>query len=237
MREELESLWYAMKDSHFKRCMEELDERLDHSQSLEAALPEAVKTVLEAMHGEAGTLWFYERFKDGRIYPRVSVPGTDWKGLSLLPGEGIAGQVIESGVPVIISDCHTDSHWAGRVDAETGFMTRSMICVPLKLESLVFGCLQIVNKTDGTVFDEKDLHFAMQLAEEVLETMQQHHVLDTYAAPEIAEEDGMGFFELVCQMDRKDQERWLRGRPEFAALRLRQQQEVLRLLSELRKLF
>lgn len=237
MREELESLWYAMKDSHFRRCMEELDERLDHSTNLDAALHEAVKTVLKAMHGEAGTLWFYERYQDGRIYPKVSFPEVDFGGVSLLPGEGIAGQVIQSGEALIIPDCQADERWAGRVDARTGFVTKSMICVPLVTDGNIFGCLQLINKTDGTAFDEKDLKFSLRLAEEVLETMQQRGVLELYSQPEETQEREPGFMELLCRMDRREQERWLRGRTEFAKLRLSQQQEVLHMVAELSKFF
>ncbi len=237
MREELETLWYAMKDSHFRRCMEELDERLNQSKDLDSALNEAVKTVLKVMHGEAGTLWFYERFQDGRIHPRISIPKVSAEDVSLVPGEGIAGQVIESGEPMMIADCQADERWAGRVDAKTGFVTRSMICVPLKLESLIFGCLQIVNKTDGTAFDEKDLNFAQRLADEVLEAMQKQGVLEAYSIPKAENSEAPSFFSVVSEMPRKEQERWLRGRAEFARLRQSEQQEVLRLLGELRAYF
>ena len=57
--------------------------------------------------------------------------------------------MIQSGKSVIIQDCQADPRWAGRVDQKTGFQTKSMICVPLALEDVVFGCIQIITKTDA----------------------------------------------------------------------------------------
>lgn len=71
------------------------------------------------------------------------------KGFSLLPGEGIAGKVIQTGKSEIISDCQKDPRWAGKADAKTGFRTESMICVPLSLKQIVFGVIvaQCIERT------------------------------------------------------------------------------------------
>ena len=131
MREEMEFIWNAMKDSHYRRTIEQLTNSIQEVRSLDEALPVMLKTVLYAIHAQTGTFWFYDRFGDGRIHPRVACEGADLMNISLMPGEGIAGQVIQSGGSVIIPDCQSDPRWAGRVDEKTGFRTRTMICVPL----------------------------------------------------------------------------------------------------------
>ena len=79
-------------------------------------------------------------------------------------GEGIAGAVVESGKTTVVKDCKSDERWAGRFDAKTGFVTRSMICVPLLNKYEVIGCIQIINKTDGSLYDDEDVKICKDLA-------------------------------------------------------------------------
>lgn len=131
----------------------------------------AAQTVLEAVAGalqaEAGTFWFYRRFEDGRISPMAVCGGGRLEGIYLLPGEGIAGQVVNSGEPLVISDCRQDDRWTGKVDTETGYITRTVLCVPLKTEGMAFGALQLINKAGGKPFDGQDLAFVEELARQI----------------------------------------------------------------------
>lgn len=239
MREEMESMWNAMKASHYKRTMDQLVRSISDTRSLDDALHAALEMVLRAVHAETGTVWFYERFKDGRIYPKASFDGADMTGICLLPGEGIAGQVVQNGKSVIIQDCQADPRWAGRVDKKTGFRTRTMVCVPLSLEGLVFGCIQLINKTDGVAFDEKDLSFAQRLAEEIAVLLKHMGMLEEFAAAARSGEDSgrddVSFRDVFCAESEKEMDYQLRSIPEFSALRHSDQQEVLRMAREIRK--
>ncbi len=73
----------------------------------------------------------------------------------LKAGEGIAGWVAEHGDPVLVRDVHHDARWYGEV--ETGFLTRSVLCVPLKIDDHVMGVLQVLNKKGPVGFTERDL--------------------------------------------------------------------------------
>lgn len=239
MREEMESLWGAMKVSHYKRTIDQLTRSIRDTESLEDALHVSLEMVMHAVHAETGTFWFYERFKDGRIYAKATYDGSDLSAIRLLPGEGIAGQVIQSGKHVIIQDCQADPRWAGRVDKKTGFQTRSMICVPLSLDDLVFGCIQIINKTDGVAFDEKDLTFADRLASEISVLLKHQGLLDDFIAKaNPAEATGtkeVSFRDVFLADSEKELDYQMRSIREFSALRYSDQQEVLRMAQEIRR--
>lgn len=161
-------IWDAMKDAKYRRTLEELQKVIGNAHgSLDEAIAAALDMACSAVHAEAGTFWFYSRFGDGMIHPRAWYGGGDIKGLRLLPGEGIAGQVIENGKPIMIADCQADPRWAQKADESTGFRTKSMLCVPLMVDELPFGCIQMINKTDDSLFDEKDLEFESCLAAEI----------------------------------------------------------------------
>eukprot|EP00428_Durinskia_dybowskii_P012238 CAMPEP_0170223444 /NCGR_PEP_ID=MMETSP0116_2-20130129/11422_1 /TAXON_ID=400756 /ORGANISM="Durinskia baltica, Strain CSIRO CS-38" /LENGTH=662 /DNA_ID=CAMNT_0010474147 /DNA_START=14 /DNA_END=1998 /DNA_ORIENTATION=+ len=60
---------------------------------------------------------------------------------------GIAGHVASTGEPVVIEDAYSDARFDRSVDNQTGFRTRSVMCVPLKAKKAVFGVAQLINKT------------------------------------------------------------------------------------------
>lgn len=142
----------------------EITRQLQESESLEDALRSALKQVVTAVGAEAGTIWFYNSKGDGKIYPSFWIGGADLTGLSLHSGEGIAGTVVESGKTTVVKDCQSDERWAGRFDEKTGFVTKSMICVPLVNKYEVIGCIQIINKKDGSLYDSDDVKICEDLA-------------------------------------------------------------------------
>lgn len=83
-------------------------------------------------------------------------------------GHGIAGYVAEKGESLNIKDVNQDPRHYENVDKKTGFETRSMICVPLKIEEKIIGTAQVLNKVGADYFSSLDLDlmegFAAQAA-------------------------------------------------------------------------
>lgn len=153
-----------MKKVNNTQVVWEITRLLQDAESLEDALRVSLGMVVKAVDAEAGTIWFYNKKGDGRIYPSFWIGGADLTGLSLAAGEGIAGNVVEEGKMTVVKDCQSDPRWAGRFDKATGFVTRSMICVPLLNKYEVIGCIQIINKKDGTLYDDDDVELSETLA-------------------------------------------------------------------------
>jgi len=149
---------------NYTQVVWEITRQLQESQSLEKALRVSLGTVVRAVGAEAGTIWFYNKDGDGRIHPSFWIGGSDLTGLSLAAGEGIAGSVVETGKITVVKDCQSDPRWAGRFDAKTGFVTRSMVCVPLLNKYETIGCIQIINKLDGSLYDDADVELCENLA-------------------------------------------------------------------------
>ena len=70
-------------------------------------------------------------------------------------GEGVAGQVIDTGVPVIVTDVRHE----GRTPAPTErkYKTNSFISYPIIIGGRKVGVLNVTDKTGGRTFDEVDL--------------------------------------------------------------------------------
>ena len=85
----------------------------------------------------------------------------------LKQGQGIAGWVAKHGEPLLIPDVAKDARFYARVDQNTGFESRSILCVPLKAKGRVIGVLEAINKrgqAGDTRFTEEDLEMLTALA-------------------------------------------------------------------------
>ena len=155
-----------MKDKriNYTQVVWEITRLLQEAESLEDALRTSLGEVVKAVGAEAGTIWFYNSAGDQRIYPSFTIGGADLTGMSLASGEGIAGTVVAEGKTTVVKDCQKDARWAGRFDAATGFVTRSMVCVPLINKYETIGCIQIINKKDGSLYDDADVELCENLA-------------------------------------------------------------------------
>jgi len=77
---------------------------------------------------------------------------------------GIAGWVARHGKPSITNDVTRDTRFNKEIDEATGFVTRSILAVPLVSERKVVGVLEVLNKVDGSGFNVNDLAVLMALA-------------------------------------------------------------------------
>lgn len=149
---------------NYTQVVWEITRLLQDAESLEEALRTSLGEVVKAVGAEAGTIWFYNSKGDERIYPSFTIGGADLTGMSLAEGEGIAGQVVKEGKTAVVKDCQSDARWAGRFDESTGFVTKSMVCVPLINKYEVIGCIQIINKKDGSLYNDADVDLCENLA-------------------------------------------------------------------------
>jgi len=75
--------------------------------------------------------------------------------LSVPIGRGISGRVAATGEVIRIEDARSDPRWQGhRYDQETGFTTRSILCVPIRARDRVIGVIQVLNRRGGPFRDE-----------------------------------------------------------------------------------
>lgn len=114
----------------------------------------------------------------GKITFQLAIGGASEgvEGLRLEPGQGIVGQVVETGESVLVPNAAADPRWFGGVDEITGYRTRSLLCVPLRIKGQVIGALEVLNKRDGpfTLEDQRLLSALADLAAQSVENARLH---------------------------------------------------------------
>ena len=99
----------------------------------------------------------------GELWSHV-VSGTRTAEIRLAIGEGIAGHVARAGVVVNITDAYRDPRFNPAIDRVSGYVTRSMLCMPLRdRKNAVIGVFQLLNKKGGP-FDDEDEFFIEALS-------------------------------------------------------------------------
>ncbi len=80
---------------------------------------------------------------------------------------GIAGWVVTHSVGQIVNDVEQDSRWYDAIGREADFVTRSIVCVPMRIKDRTVGAMQLLNKIDGRGFSDQDLQLLTTLAVQV----------------------------------------------------------------------
>jgi signal transduction histidine kinase len=113
---------------------------------------------------EAGSLLLTDA-ETGNLVFQIALGDTadQIKPFQIPKGQGIAGEVAESGQPLMVADTTKDQRHFKKFDQETNFQTRNILCVPLILHDQVIGVLEVMNKRVGT-FTEHDLDVLSSVA-------------------------------------------------------------------------
>ena len=79
-------------------------------------------------------------------------------------GHGIAGLTVKTKKPLIINDPYSHPYFNREIDKQTGYVTKSIMCVPLiNFHNKVIGCFQAINAGRGD-FNEDDQDYLIAFA-------------------------------------------------------------------------
>lgn len=122
---------------------------------------EQVESMLSA---EAGSLLLTEPTTGDLVFQiALGAKADEVKPFRIPKGQGIAGEVAETGKPLLIADVTNDQRHFKELDKSVHFYTRNILCVPLVLHERVIGVLEVMNKKVGN-FTDHDLQLLSSIA-------------------------------------------------------------------------
>jgi Nif-specific regulatory protein len=135
---------------------------LDLDELLELIIEKATRM----MQAKASSLLLLDR-KTRKLYFKVATgeKKDEVRKYEINLGQGIAGYVAEKGEPLLIPDVSKDSRWDKRISESTGFQTRSIACVPMKVHGEIIGVVEIIDKEDGNPIQYEDMKTLTVFAE------------------------------------------------------------------------
>ncbi|MBI5115986.1 GAF domain-containing protein [Candidatus Poribacteria bacterium] len=122
---------------------------------IEAVLTAILESVARVIKVEAGSILKLEQGE--LIFMAALGEKSEYvKPFRLKPGQGIAGWVAETGEGVIARNVHNDPRYYPEVERATGFVSRSILAVPMKAGGAIIGVIELINKV-GSQFSKTDL--------------------------------------------------------------------------------
>lgn len=141
----------------------DLSQQLAVSLELRKTLELAVERLVDFMQAEAASMFLIDR-ASGLLECRICVGPVDISGLKLEVGQGVVGRTVAENAPQLVLDAQSDQRVNARVDAETGFVTRSILCVPLATAQGPIGAIEVINRRGGGLFDAADAELLRLIA-------------------------------------------------------------------------
>ncbi len=123
-----------------------------------------VRQLNEFFHVDAGSLLMRDD-ETGDLGFVMTLEGAEERlaGVRVPRGQGVAGYVAETQQYVIVPDAQSDPRFYPKISEDMGYITRSILCVPMLVKGRTIGVIELLNKRDGNFTDE-DAERLMRMA-------------------------------------------------------------------------
>lgn len=173
----------------------DITRRISAMDSLDAVLNTLVEMTTSELNAERGSLFLNDP-ETGELYSRVA-QGNFQREIRILNTSGIAGHVFTSGEGMIIHEAYADERFNRSVDEQTGFVTHSILCVPIRTsKGEIIGVAQTLNKRRGK-FTRADLHLFEAMAAQGVLALQSAQFIERM---ERVRKQELEFINIVSEM-------------------------------------
>lgn len=125
------------------------------SLNVDATVGQALASIIQLLETEAGSLFLLDD-SGCMLVCRASVGPVKIEGLSVPMGMGIVGHTVAEDRLIVVENAYEDKDFFKAADQKTGFVTRSILCAPMRVGDKLIGAVQVLNKRSGHPFDGID---------------------------------------------------------------------------------
>jgi phosphoserine phosphatase RsbU/P len=154
---------------------------------LDDLLQVIVEEAAEVLDADRATLFLYDESRNelwSKTTQRLEI-----KEIRIPVGVGIAGTVAKTRTAINIPDTYADARFNPNFDKETGYHTRSMLCMPLigNGDKLI-GVIQVLNKKDQEAFNGADESLLGGLSAHITVALERARLIEAYVEKQRMEE-------------------------------------------------
>ncbi len=186
-RKLVDDLQYMLHKMNF---LHEISGKISETKPLSRLLSDIMESSCAVMNAEASSLLLYDA-EENRLHFNITIgdKGPLLGEFSVEMGEGIAGWVALHRQPLLIRDCYSDPRFNPEMDRKTCFTTRSMICIPMIRYDQLIGVMQVINKKDSGVFENRDLIIFETLASQCAIAIENARLIEIHVETEALERE------------------------------------------------
>ncbi|HUP25941.1 MAG TPA: GAF domain-containing protein [Thermoanaerobaculia bacterium] len=195
---EVEALPFSRDADHYMERLElllDVSRRVAATATLDEVLETLVDMVAQATGAERATL-FLNDARTGELYSRV-VFGDYRREIRVLNSSGVIGDVFQAGTGRIVHDAYADERFDRSVDERTGYVTRSMLCAPVRtVNGEVIGVVQALNRKEGR-YSQDDLALLEAMATQAAIALQSTQLVERIEESRVQERQ---FLDVVSEV-------------------------------------
>ena len=164
-------------------------------ETLDEVLETLVKITISELNADRGTIFLNDN-KTGELYSRIAL-GNIEREIRIMNDSGVAGYVFTTGKSLIIHDVYTDDRFNRTIDEQTGYVTKSILCVPIKtVNGKIIGAAQALNKKKGR-FTKKDMLLLEAMTMQAAISLQSTQFVEQMKRSRLQE---MEYFDVVSDL-------------------------------------
>jgi signal transduction histidine kinase len=164
--------------AHQLSTLNEITRQLTSTLEQEPLLQNILENAVNILNCEAGTLFLVDE-QTGELIFRVTVGPVagNLLGQRLPPGTGVVGRAVQARAPMIENDAQRSSARFEGADKQTGFVSRSLLAVPMQIKDRVLGVIEVLNRRDGLPFVKDDQNLLTAFAGQAAVAMENARLL------------------------------------------------------------
>ena len=143
----------------------EINERINSNYSdINALLVYILESAMRLVHCESSSLLLLHNEDDTlRFVVALGPKGAEAQNIPVAKNS-IAGWVAENNKSLIINNVASDPRFSTTVQKKTGYVSRNMIAIPMRVKGKCIGVIELLNKADSLAFNDDDLAVLESLA-------------------------------------------------------------------------
>ncbi len=162
--DKLAMLRHAEHDLRELHLLYEVSQSLATNLDLPSLLEDIRRHVPEVMDAERCSIMLLDETSRELVLHTTDTHTGEPREFRIPTDRGIAGWVATNGIGQIVNDVEADPRWFDGVARDIDFVTRSILCAPMRHGERVVGVMQVLNKRTGEPFNEQDLRLLTTLA-------------------------------------------------------------------------
>lgn len=145
---------------------------------LDVLLPIVAGKIKDILGAGACNLWLAAG-DELRLANTAGEDPTVEEGASVSVTEGLLGEIAQQGNPKLLEAPAEEPGLEERIKASEDFEIQSWMAAPLRKENEVLGIVELVNKAEGTPFNEEDLFFLESISEQAAVALHNANLLES----------------------------------------------------------
>jgi GAF domain-containing protein len=154
----------------------EIERKVNSSLPLDRILDILTEVAVSALHAEAGSIYVFTEGKDALCFQTArGSKASEVAKITLRPGQGFAGWVVENREPLLVNDVAGDPRHRKDIAEKVGFPVHTMVCVPMMRGDRCIGAFQVMNKVRmDFCFSPGDLALLQMIASQAAKLIENH---------------------------------------------------------------